>query len=63
MQVKGDKVLVDFTARKNIEIVNAELVKMGVTITATSSKPAPAPVYLNLVGFFMRVQFLSLAIS
>ncbi len=47
MQVKGDKVLVDFTARKNIETAKAELVKMGVTITATFGRVISGFVPIN----------------
>ena len=34
MQIKGDKVLVDFTANDNVNAARAELQKMGVVITA-----------------------------
>lgn len=47
MQVKGDKVLVDFTARKNIETAKAELVKMGVIITATYGRVISGFVPIN----------------
>ncbi|MEO7768860.1 MAG: hypothetical protein ABIS01_15630, partial [Ferruginibacter sp.] len=49
MQIRGDKVLVDFTAKGDPEAARAELQKMGVTITAVYGRVLSGLVPISLL--------------
>lgn len=50
MQIRGDKVLVDFTAKGDAEAARAELQKMGVTITSVYGRVLSGLVPISLLS-------------